>query len=376
MSFDHLDDPQPPPRPSDLVVARIMAEGGRRLRHRRYVGTGAAVLAMVVGAVGLTSRLSSDDSDKILTATPDSTTPTSSTPSTTAVAGAGSAADQFAAIIQPNDSALQVGMADARTGQFRMLAEFPLVSDPWPCCVALSPDRSTVYYVRPAGDYDGDDHDNVDTIWAVPADGSGDPEYVADGFEPEVSPDGLSLAYVRPATSELEELVLRDLGSGEERKFETPAGKNIQSIAWAGNGSISVSWAGLGGEQESVHLLSLDGSEVDLGQAREYGPAADAPQGTWWRVHDNSAPPGTLSIVEESSGDITFFTINGELQQADETTLPGHVLDASTDPSNTRQLFLTSTTDPPDLTTLYLRAGPTALTPVPLDAITIIAIDW
>jgi hypothetical protein len=56
MSFDHLDDPNPPPRPSDLVVARIMAEGDRRLRHRRYAGTGAAALALVLGAAGLIRR--------------------------------------------------------------------------------------------------------------------------------------------------------------------------------------------------------------------------------------------------------------------------------------------------------------------------------
>lgn len=391
MTFEHLDDPSPP-RPSELVMERIAAEGGRRLRHRRLASGTAAALLVVVGSVGIVSQVHGGR-DRVVIG-PNAPTTTAPEPQSSTVVtqpdneedsptfGPGEEEGAFAAIIQVQDEDIaQVVLASAETGGVtRVLAEFPLFSRPWSCCVAWSPDRETVYFVKPAGDYGAGQE--VDTIWQVPARGDGEPQRVDEGFSPAVSPDSRSLAYIRPLASTVDELVLRDLSSGDLRIVETPPGQTLGSVAFSGAGSVILTLAAAG-QPETAYLLGLDDAELSMDDARRLGPAEDAPDGTGWSASDAYVDEGTATFVERccSAGDVaedaTFIVIDTATgDRIDSVELPGLAVDAPSSPSGGLQLFLLAPPDAPGPTTLLLRVSMDAPTPVPLEATTIIAVDW
>lgn len=374
MTFEHLDDPSPR-RPSELVMERIAAEGGRRLRHRRFASGALAALLLIFGSIGFMKQLDDGGRDRVVIVP-------SGPPTSEPTAQPGDGEGAFAAVIQPADEQFaQVVLVSPATGEVMLvLAEFPLFNRPWLCCVALSPDRKTVFYVRPAGDYG--DGEELDTIWQVPADGEGEPERVDEGYSPAVSTDSRSLAYIRPLTSDADELVLRNLSDGEERAFETPPGRTLGSVAFSGAGSVVFTLAAAG-KPEEAYLMGLDDSDVSIDDARRLGPAEGAPDGTGWSTADAYVDQGTASFVErccstgDTAEDATFMVIDiATGDRIDSVDLPRLAVDATSSPSGSVQLFLLPPAEPLLPSTLLLRSNMGPLAPVPLEATTIIAVDW
>jgi hypothetical protein len=385
MTFEHLDDPNPP-RPSELVVERIAAEAGRRIRHRRVLSGGVAVL-LAVGVIGVAGNLrgsgnGNDDNVVIMPATTTAPPLPGETTTTTSMIVEPAANDLFAALIQaPNNESAQVVLAHGDTGETaRVLAEFPLFNagdTQWTCCIAIAPDRQSVFYVRPAGDYGAGQM--LDTIWQVPVTG-GDSQLITEGWEPALTPDGDTLGFIRPQTSDFDELVLRDLATGSERTFETPVGQSLTSLAFPSNGAIAFTLQS-SGSPDAAYLLALDDSDVQLTDAQRLGPPDDAAEGTGWYALDRYGQ-GMVTVVESccarTGSETSYASYSIATGEVDDVvaTLPTLVIDAVTSPYGNSHLFLAPPADGAGPTSLLRSDGTDTLTPVPLKATTIMAVDW
>lgn len=171
-----------------------------------------------------------------------------------------------------------VVMLDGHDGEtLRILANHPEATTggyPYLQGVALSPDRSQVYYSL-VGDC------GAATIFRVPADGSLSSVAVLTGISPAVSPDGRKLAYAVAAPSQDERhcqnaVVVRDLQTGVERTWRYPDTPDfatplfldavISEIDWAPDSSrlaYTLSYEG-----DTVSVLNTE-TDADLGQTLE-----------------------------------------------------------------------------------------------------------
>lgn len=167
--------------------------------------------------------------------------------------------------------------------------------------VTLSPDGATVYLNATINAY-------IREIHRVRADGT--TEMVAEGADPAMSPDGDKLAYTQAAVNRArnpeaalkDELVVRDLTSGEERTWETAAvddpglRADVRSVSWDPQS-----------QKLAFELVFEDGSEVRVldttqGESLLDSRELEAPDGTAYRLPTYRGRKGTLAVVRTRGG--------------------------------------------------------------------------
>lgn len=156
---------------------------------------------------------------------------------------------------------------DGRSGEVRrVLVEGIDVDDPASNAIAVSPDRETVYVVRP-----GSTHSDAQIVRVDAAGGS--PETLTQGHSPAISPDGTTLAYVRfedtagPGHPD-PTIRLRTLSTGQERRIGGGDVYGIWDLAWTGDGTRIAFTAGE--VKTGVHVLAR--SATSLTEAKRLGP--------------------------------------------------------------------------------------------------------
>lgn len=222
----------------------------------------------------------------------DTSAPT--TPATTTASPATSPAPTTS----PPDDSVRIAVVDGRGrvvlldgdsgDEERVLMDGVEVDDPSSLDIAVSPDRSTVFVVRP-----GASAEQEPEIVQVAADG-GAAQVVTSGRSPAISPDGGTLAYVRlvddPPAGFEPTLRLRDLDSGDERALTGGDFYAIQDLAWTAAGEQLAFTAGE--IRTGVHVM--DRVATSLAEARRLGP--EDTDGTWSDVAALS--DGRLAVIE------------------------------------------------------------------------------
>ena len=193
----------------------------------------------------------------------------------------------------------RVVVLDAGTGdEVRDLLDGVRVDDPASNDIAVSPDRTGVFVAIPPDDPEGDSE-----IVRVPVDG-GEPETIAVGTAPAVSPDGDTLAFVTyeqrtdgPGHPD-PVVVLHDLASGQESRLA--AGQHFQfvpDVEWTADGAALVFTAG------EIHtgLYAVDPDAGSLEASRRLGPdLGQAGTMSWGPVA--ALADNQLAVVETCCG--------------------------------------------------------------------------
>jgi hypothetical protein len=177
-----------------------------------------------------------------------------------------------------------------------------------------------------------------------------DPEVVATGSSPAISPDGTHLAYLHGST----QIVVRDLATDQEQSFTgAPAADDtVQDVAFTADSKALVFTAAPPDGPASLYYLDLStvATIASLNDAAQLGPAGDAPAGTHWSTPDARATDHTIGVVAsccalDANSDASFAFVNPDtgLQPASVPVegVSGTVLRASYDHSGQNQLVLT-----------------------------------
>lgn len=286
--------------PLPLPTVRSFCRRGERgttrvMRNRWKPSSPPSLVALFVLLLSVTA-CGDDDADVADTTTTEAdTTTTTEAPVTTTEPTTGGAPDEIAAVLADG----RVALLDAETGDVEQtLLEGIDVSDPAEHGIAVGPDGDDVFVVRPAREA-GQDHDIV----RVPADG-GEPETVAEGRAPAVSPDGSTLAYAAVDPTEgpgqpSPYLVLHDLDSGEERELrreQQPDYYFVVDLAWTADGD---QLAFVVGEiQTGLHIVDSDAESLDA--AERVGPVAREEGTSWTAV--TAFDDERLAVVEDCCG--------------------------------------------------------------------------
>lgn len=271
------------------------------MSKRSAIALGVVALVAAVGLLVflIVSGTDDGDGDEVTTGTDQTTTTTEAPTSTTST----TLFEQGQGPIVAVNAAGQVVLLDPESGEQRfVLFEGVDVSDPAKNAVSISPADGSVYVVRPV---EGDAAATPEIV-RVPLRRDETPEPVTTGYAPAVSPDGESLAYVQVAGTGPDAkpvLVVRNIETGKERRFETPAGEPgfafIPDMAWAPTGNVVLFIAG----EIKTGLYSLDVARAaSLGDARRLGPAVESAEGggdvAWFTV----TPLGARLAVGEWTG--------------------------------------------------------------------------
>lgn len=264
---------------------------------RTSIALGAAVLAVAAGLLAFLVLRGGDGGDDLTSGPDDGTTSTTgqvtSTTSTTLFEGGDGP-------VVALDASGRVVLLDAETGAERfVLHEGIDVSDPAKNGLSLSPSEGVVYVVAP-----GVNADDAE-ILSVPLRRGDGVSTVAKGLAPAVSPDGSSLAYVSLLPGEQQPrpaIVVRDLASGTETRFETPAGERpfafIPDVTWAPSGGVVV----FAGGEIQTGLYTLDTKKAtSLADATRIGPEVSPDRERSWFA---ATPLGQRLAVGERLGDV------------------------------------------------------------------------
>lgn len=268
------------PPPSGLWV-RIADNLDRRTENRGRRGAWVAIVSGIAltatVAIAVAAERASDQ-----TASPTTTAP---------AAGATTSTSTLAEVMPPRLIAARTTgdiVALDTASQVELLTLY--ASSSCPSCrppddLTLAPGGATVFFHVA----DGAGH----RIMRVAAAG-GPATPVAEGCEPAPSPDGRRLAFVACGTSG--DLVVQDLGSGQQRRFAPgPDGRGISGLAWSSNGTSLAYAAAPPGAPNQLWQLDL-ATARDQGDALLIGPPTAAPAGTGWsRPTDRG---GELAVVE------------------------------------------------------------------------------
>jgi hypothetical protein len=284
-------------------------DGGRGRPGRRAAAAGALVAAAGLGAGLVFALLDDRPETRIVTRSPDGAgplEPDSGSPGSATVPQPGSpGGGRPETIVALSRTEGLVVLLDSGTGgRVRVLATHPPPTDenlPSLQGVALDRDRGIAYYDLAGGCGTG-------TIYRVPLDGRSPPVAVADGISPAVSPDGRALAYAAPGPPMPEggpgchnTLVVRDLGTGEERRWRHPVSEDgyfeaaaFTKLAWAPDSrrlAVTHSYEG-----DSVSVLDT-AVHRDLSEAVEVvvpGGGGDSRHPAW------EAGSGRLAVVNSA----------------------------------------------------------------------------
>lgn len=274
----------------------------------------------------------------------------------------GAAPERIAAVL--GDGSL--AMLDAESGEVQsILLEDIDVSDPAKNGIATTPDGDQVFVVRPAT-AQSERHEIV----RVSVDG-GEPEVVANGRAPAVSPDGETLVYVESGEQELPPpdfvFVFRDLDTGEERRLHREQEEGFHFIVeteWTADGEQLAFVAG----EIKTGLYLLDADAEDLDQARFVGPEAGEEDVAWTAV----APfeDQRLAVVETCCDLVNrdrwhVVAVNPQTGEVEAALLPEERVEASrvSADQSARHLLLVSRSGDPSGGTLLRWSSPQASGP-------------
>jgi len=402
--LEHLDDPNPP-RPSELTVERIAAEGARRLRHRRLAASGALVMVSTLAVVGIAFAAQNPgaDGDKVdtsgpgggATTIPDDVVPPTVTATTSTAPTGGDAAwpagttppgsaptidgqSYITAIVKDpeRDEALVVVLDPSTGATTRTLARFALQGQPPLCCIEHDAD-GPVYYVVPEGQ--GDEPAAEATIWRVDLDG-GQPAPVAAGTNPAASPDGDRLAFVRTSGGG-PAVVVRDVAGGDEVAIPGDVEDYVRDVDWLDDDTLVVT---LQTQPESpLEAVTIDvGVASSLADATPLGPPDSDPAGTSWEWIDRR-PDGWVTISRTCcsldagsyDGDDAYVLVDPNSgTYGDGAELPFHPAGLATGPRSDRELLVDPPAGGPGYGTLHVLMD-TDVTEVPGNH-QVIAADW
>lgn len=173
---------------------------------------------------------------------------------------------------QPSIAAVDVNgravLLDPTTGEVRrVLLDGIPVDDPAANGIAWTPDRSSVFVVRPSQSGPNDEIVQIST-------GDFQPHLTIAGQSPAVSPDGSTLAYVHNIASSgpgqpSPTLRLRDLRTGAEQELAGGDFYAINDLTWLPDSNRIAFTAGE--INQGVHVVSRDAAS--LTEARRLGPA-------------------------------------------------------------------------------------------------------
>lgn len=235
------------PAPDPAAVNAIAAAAGRR-RLARISAVALACMAVVGVTTFAAVRTEGGSTTEVETRPADpgdtsSSTSTTTSASTTTASGGASEDGRPAFAIGLSRKGRVVVLDSSTSRALRVLAEYPVDGERELRGVSLTADRETVYF-----GYGSTSAPCGAAVYRVAVDGGSPPQKVADGFSPELSPDGRLLAYAaaarRFATSDEHSpcanvLVIRELSTGAERVWLSPADDNyfsrgeIGPITWA-----------------------------------------------------------------------------------------------------------------------------------------------
>ena len=226
----------------------------------------------------------------------------------------------------------RVVVLDGGTGhEVRDLLDGVTVDDPASNDIAVGPDRTGVFVTMPPDDPEGESE-----IIRVPVDG-GEPETVAIGSAPAVSPDGDTLAFVTYQQSTDgaghpdPALVVHDLASGQESRLA--AGQLFQfipDVEWTADGTALVFTAG------EIHtgLYAVNPDAASLDESRRLGPDLEQEAGTtsWGPVA--ALADDQLAVVETCCGVSPaerwrIAAVDVSEGAVDDTLLPGERIEAT-----------------------------------------------
>lgn len=284
----------------------------RRRRRRNRVAAAAAVVAVAAPAAAALGWVAASGGDTVVLA-PDSGQERGDAgaaddpdDSGEREPGAGSAGDAPVSVQAPRTLAVSTGLGvsvvEAASGTVLIDHSDALANRAvGVASMAVSPDGTTVYLAAGINAY-------ISEIHRVRTDGT--TEMVAKGDDPAVSPDGDKLAYTRAATNRArdpdaarkDELVVRDLTSGQERTWETAADGDpglpaaVRSLSW-----------GPQSQKLAFELVFEDGSEVRVLDTTQGDSVRDshqlqAPDGTAYRLPTYRGRQRTLAVVQTRGG--------------------------------------------------------------------------
>lgn len=299
-----------------LRQAALQSRGGpdlemieRRVRRRRTVrvaGVAAGVLVLAGGVVGSVLQLTDDGVPLPVIEEPDPAPTPSALPTgedteppveETSPRVPADSADLPHPLVASIPGLVEL---DPVTGALLRELDGP-TGEGW-AAVALTPDGTTVF------------HEELWTgcatrLWRTPLDG-GEPELLAAGMRPAVSPDGATLAYVgfAPCVPDDHRLVLRDLESGDERSWPLtqPAEQlaRIATLSWAPNSrTLAVEVTGTPREEGHVgppttsafHLVDTTSDPRPVQESPSVGAGDHTVQ---WQRPTYRGDRGTLLVVE------------------------------------------------------------------------------
>jgi hypothetical protein len=295
--------------------------------------------------MGLVALTGEEGAQQVVTEPPAADTPVpGGNPSTAGTAAPASVPlpETFLAV---RDHGTELVMVETATGRVRRtlvdLGDFPENGSEedksfWPYIdgLTLSPDGRTVYYStgpEPA----------VGNLYRVAADG-GEPEQIADGLAPAISPDGRRLAFWS-----LDAIVVKNLDSGESTRFEPGEGFTYRfgnQLAWAADSRHLAFEKGFVEGASSIHVLDTATPGTLSGARPVGGDYEESDTSPSFRSFD-----GLLGVVQvccpgpEGSGhDADTFAVLDPVtgQVKGRLDLPFQAKSAAYDRSGRHQLFV------------------------------------
>ncbi|MGH9041784.1 MAG: TolB family protein, partial [Acidimicrobiia bacterium] len=318
---------------------------GDHRRRRVLVPALTAASAVIAGMIGIVTLTGGEGGQQVVTQPPASETPVPGDgPDTTATTAPASVPlpETFLAV---RDHATELVMVETATGQVRRtlvdLGDFPENGTEedrnfWPYIdgLTVTPDGRTVYYSTGPEPAPGN-------VYRISTDG-GEPEFIANGAHPRVSPDG---RYVAWQNGSIQTIAIQDLETGTVRTLEQGEDNDEYPgpISWVDNTALAFESRTFGASdsENATRIRVVDADARSLDDSRE---VADEPRMslhlTGYRAYDGLL--GVLETLPEADGGTRFSVRDPKTGHVLGTLeLPFTATGSVYDRSGRHQLFVT-----------------------------------
>lgn len=325
--------------PAPDAWARIRARTGHHQRRRLVPAlmTASAVAAGVIGIVALTGG---EGGQQVVTQPPASETPVPGDGPDTTVASTATSSPRPETFLAVRDHGTDLVVVETATGEVRRTlvdlgpSAAPDDDDPIGSSsidgLTVSPDGKTAWYSTGPEPAPGN-------LYRISTEG-GEPEFIANGMHPQVSPDGLYLAWVNGPISSI---AIQDLETGTTRLLEPGVGYDgyPSRLFWTDHTAVAFESGGIRtGDATRIRVVdatakSLDGSRV---VAAEPGRSLHL---TGYRAFDGLL--GVLETLPEEEGSTRFSVRHRATGEVKGTLdLPFTATSSVYDRSGRHQLFV------------------------------------